>query len=115
MKNKIQQLLKTLTNNYLLLTSLLIGLGGCASVPPAEHRRIVSGVRELNFTSTKCKDIGSFDGGESGMGLVQAKEALRFKVGKAGGNAVVFDFGSLTSYGTGSNLTVSGTGYKCAE
>lgn len=108
--SKVQFFIK----NSFVLTSLVVFVAGCAT-PPAEYRRAVGGVREVNFAPAGCKEIGVFDGGEAGMTLPQAKEDLRFKVGKDGGNAVVFDFGSLTSYGSGKNSTVSGTGYKCAE
>jgi hypothetical protein len=105
--------MKTISNLMSVSAACLIFASACATVSPEEFKRFSKKVRVIGSAPASCKEIGSFDGNGGGEGLSYAKDILRYKIGKAGGNAVVFDYSTTTTMGAVANTTVSGMGYKC--
>jgi hypothetical protein len=87
---------------------------GCVTVSKQEFDRVASGVKATKGDPPSgCTEIGSFDANGGAMGFGHAKQTLRYKVGKAGGNLVVMDVASTGA--TGNASIISGTGYRCGR
>lgn len=89
----------------------LLCLASCATVSKEEFERTYRPVRATTGDAPHgCRELGSFEANGGYQGFGRAKEILRYKVGKAGGDLVVMDVAD----GRGGASIISGTGYRCA-
>jgi len=84
---------------------------GCVTVSREEFLRVSRGVRATKGDApTHCRELGTFEANGGAMGFGYAKDILRYKVGKAGGDLVVLEVASSN----GNTAVMTGTGYRCA-
>ncbi len=89
----------------------LLSLTSCATVSKEEFERTYRPVRATTADAPRgCQELGTFEANGGMMGFGRAKEILRYKVGKAGGDLVVMDVAD----GRGGASIITGTGYRCA-
>jgi len=90
---------------------LLLIATGCVTVSKDEFRRVSRSVRATKGDApASCREIGTFEANGGFMGFGTAKDILRYKVGRAGGDLVVLEVASTN----GRSAVMTGTGYRCA-
>jgi hypothetical protein len=89
----------------------MLSLASCATVSKEEFESTYRPVRATTAEAPRgCRELGTFEANGGYQGFGRAKEILRYKVGKAGGDLVVMDVAD----GRGGASIISGTGYRCA-